>query len=263
MQRIVFCYHKTGTVLFGNVLRAACAHLGLTFQERFGFVAAVDGGADVVLLAHGLLGALPPAFRAVRVVRDPRDVWVSGYLYHRHCREPWCVNAAPPPAGPIGFPFVPMAFAHRRERWKRDWLARLGGHSYQARLLALDRKMGRLGSIFGELPASAGGTLEDMADWRFAAAVPDIRLEDVAADFDGQWARIFALLGFAPGAIPGLVALAAAEDVGRMSDAAVASRPHVHGRSLAKWRGVLSPAQASRFAASHGALVARLGYPAG
>lgn len=254
MQRLVFCYHKTGTVLFGNVLRAACARVGLSFEERFGFVASVEGGADVVLLAHGLLGALPESFRAVRVVRDPRDVWVSGYLYHRHCREPWCVNAAPVPAGPIGFPFVPMAFAHRRERWKRDWIARLGGRSYQANLLGLDRAAG----LDFELAGYAGATFEDMQGWRFGAAVPDVRLEDFASDFDAAWRRVFGLLGFEEE----LAGLAAAEDVGRMSDAEVAARPHIHGRSTSKWREVLSPEQAAAFGARYGGLVARLGYPA-
>jgi hypothetical protein len=258
MQRLVFCYHKTGTVLFGNVLRLACARLGLSFQERFGFAASVEGGADVVLLAHGLLGALPAGpFRAVRVVRDPRDVWVSGYLYHLHCREPWCVNEAVAPNAAIRFPQVPMAFVHRRERWKRDWLARLEGRSYQANLRARGREAG----LDFELAGYAGATLEDMAEWRFGSVVPDVRLEEVAADFDGAWARVFAMLGFDERAIPGLVGLAAAEDVGRMSDAAVAARPHIHGRAISKWRGVLSPAQARGFAQRHDALLAGLRYP--
>lgn len=259
-QILVFCYHKSGTVLLGNVMRRVCGQLDLVMQERFGLVPAIDPAADVVLVAHSLVGQLPERpFRAIRIIRDPRDIWVSGYLYHRHCGEAWCINAVPDAQAPIGFPQVPMAFAHRRERWKRGWVERLGGRSYQANLLMRDRAAG----LEFELEGYAGGTLEDMRDWRFGASVADVRLEDIAADFDGAMARVFGRLGFAAAEVPGLVALAAAEDIGRMDDATVAARPHIHGRGISKWREMLTAEQARGFAQRHGGLLAGLGYAPG
>ena len=41
------------------------------------------------------LGRLPADFRIVRFVRDPRDLVVSGYLYHRRGAEPWFREVGP------------------------------------------------------------------------------------------------------------------------------------------------------------------------
>ena len=260
MQRLVFCYHKAGTVLFGNVLRLVCARLGLTFQERFGFVPAIDPAADVVLLAHSLLGRLPERpFRAVRIIRDPRDIWVSGYLYHRHCVEPWCLATARDVVPPIGFPLVPMAFVHRRERWKRGWVERLGGRSYQANLLGRDREAG----LAFELEGYAGATFEDMAAWPHArAGIPDMTMERIAGDFDGMMEDALRQLGFDAARLPELVELAGAEDLARMGEARLAASPHIHGRRISKWREMLTAEQAGGFGQRYAALLAGLGYPA-
>src|ERR1700722_13569783 len=92
-QMLIFSYHKTGTVLLRNIARAICSRLGLTFGESYGEVRDIDPALDLVVLGHSLLGfELSRPIRGVRVVRDPRDIWVSSYLYHRHCQEPWCLN---------------------------------------------------------------------------------------------------------------------------------------------------------------------------
>jgi hypothetical protein len=257
-QILVFCYHKSGTVLFGNVLRRICDRLGLVMQERYGLVPAIDPAADVVLLAHSLLGRLPERpFRGVRIVRDPRDIWVSGYLYHRHCEEPWCIAAALDAVPPIGFPAVPMAFVHRRERWKRGWVERLGGRSYQANLLGRDREAG----LDFELAGYAGATFEDMAAWP-NPGIPDVKMEQIAGDFDGAMAGVLRQLGFAEALLPELVALAGAEDLARMDDARLAASPHIHGRRISKWREMLTAEQAGAFGRRYASLLAGLGYPA-
>ena len=257
-QILVFCYHKSGTVLFGSVMQRIATRLGLTMQSRFGFVPFIDPTADIVLLGHALLGALPARrFRAVRIIRDPRDIWVSGYLYHRRCREIWCINTHLNPASPINFPQVPMAFAHRRERWKRDYLRRLGGMSYQQNLLMRDREAG----LAFELAGYTAGTLEDMSAWPWRdAGIADIMLEHIAADFDGTFSTVLAHLGFAADELPDLLRLAATEDINRMDDSAIAGHTHIHGRRLSKWAEMLDAAQVAGFERTHGGLIARLGY---
>src|SRR3954453_13600334 len=92
-QLLVFSYHKWGTSLMWHVMTKAAATLGLTLQNRYGFVPAIEPEPDVVLLPHSLVGQNPAhPYRAIRLIRDPRDIWVSGYLYHLHCTEAWCVN---------------------------------------------------------------------------------------------------------------------------------------------------------------------------
>jgi hypothetical protein len=257
-QILVCSYHKTGTVLFGNIMAKLCVRLSLQMAERFGMVQRIDPALDVVLLAHSLL-ATPPArpFRAIRLVRDPREIWVSGYLYHRRCREPWCLNGNFTPPPPIGFPHVPYAFAHRRERFKRDYLASLGGRSYQQNLLTLDQAAG----LDFELARYTGCTLADMQAWTLRTPdVLDVRLEDVTANFDANMQAILHHLGFTGADLDTALEIARSEDISRMDEDTIAANPHIHSRNAAKWRSLLSPEQIRDFERRYGALITELGY---
>lgn len=257
-QRLVFSYHKTGTSLFLAVMNKVGERLGLRVVTQYGLVTQIDPDADIVLLAHSLIEALPARpFRAIRVVRDPRDIWVSGYLYHQHAAEGWCVNTDFDPTPPIEFPRVALSFRHQPESWKRAYLAGLGGKSYQQNLLDRDQA----GGLAFELARYTGATLDTMRAWNWSSPmILDVKMETISSDYDGAMRAIFRHLGFAPAEVEAAVAVAATEDVKRMSDAALATRPQVHSRTLSKWRDILSTAQISAFEARYGDVIARLGY---
>ncbi len=257
-QRFVFCNHKVGTRLFGRVMALAAPLLGWQRQAVRGLVRAVKPEADLVVFAHSLVGfdlaALP--HRGIRVLRDPRDIWLSGYLYHRRCSEAWCVQVPGEPPSPIRFPHVPYSRQHMPEAWKRAYLAGLEGRSYQQNLLDRDRAAG----LAFEETRYAAWTLEALADWPQDPDTLDIRMEEVAADFDGTMARVFRHLGCDAREVALAVEAARAEDIARMTDAALAEKPHIHARELSKWRAMLTPEEVDRFEARHGALIRRLGY---
>jgi hypothetical protein len=255
----VFTYHKTGTVLVENVMRAVAERFGLSVALHYGLVERIDPAPEIVLLAHSLVGrdfAARP-YRAIRIVRDPRDIWVSGYLYHRHCPEGWCTNTNFDPAPPITYPRVDYSFQHYPESWKRDYLAWLGGRSYQRNLLERDQEAG----LAFELAGYTGCTLDAVRGWRLAA--PDllqVQLEAVSRDFDGALAIIFRHLGFSEAECEEAVTLARPQDIARMSDEAVAQNPHIYSRTLSKWRDFLSDAQIGAFERRYGELIVDLGY---
>jgi hypothetical protein len=258
----VFTYHKTGTVLFDHIMRAVAARFGLIVALHYGLVERIDPAADIVLLAHSLVGpdfAARP-FRAIRVVRAPRDIWVSGYLYHRHCREDWCTNTNFDPSPPIIHPRVDFSFQHYPESWKRAYLAWLGGKSYQRNLLERDQEAG----LAFELAGYTGRTLDAMRGWRLAT--PDllqVQLESVTRDFDGTLTAIFRHLRFSDGECARAAELAKPHDIARMSDKAVAENRHVHSRTISKWRDFLSAAQIDEFERRYGDVIAGLGYRLG
>jgi hypothetical protein len=256
-QSLVFTYHKSGTVLFENVMQRVAARLGLRSATRYGLVTELDQRTDIFIIAHSLLGfELSRPFRGVRVIRDPRDIWVSSYLYHRRCPEGWCVNTDLRPQPPIGYPQVDFSMRHRPERWKREYLKRLGGKSYQQNLLERDRDAG----LAFELAGYSGATLEAMCAWRPMPQVIDVKLEAIAADFDGVMHQVFRHLGFDAAQCDIAVECAAAEDVARMDDATLAKRSHIHSRELSKWRSVLTTAQVAAFEGRYGGLIRALGY---
>ena len=81
--------------------------LGPRLANHYGLVERLDPEPDVVLLPHSALrGPLDRPYRAIRLIRDPRDIWVSGYLCHLHCDEAWCRNSDMDPTPSIQWPQV-------------------------------------------------------------------------------------------------------------------------------------------------------------
>jgi hypothetical protein len=261
-QLIVFSYHKSGTSLFLHVMTKVSERLGLTLSNHYGLVGRLDVEPDVVLLPHSVLRCpLDRPYRAIRLIRDPRDIWVSGYLYHLRCDELWCRNTDLDPTPPIGWPKVDYSVAHWPEDWKRRYLERLSGRSYQQNLLGRSLAEG----LEFELEGYTGCTLATMREWRLNGAdALDVKLEDVMADFDGAMRRIFDHFGFTAEQSRAALEVARSEDVRRMDDAAIAERPQIYSRTISKWRDVLPAAQIARFEERHGDLIRELGYePAG
>jgi hypothetical protein len=256
-QFFVFTYHKSGTVLFETVMQRVAARFGWRCATWYGQISALDEQSDVFIIAHSLLGfELRRPFRGVRIIRDPRDIWVSSYLYHQRCTELWCVTADSRLTPPISYPQVDFSMMHRPERWRRDYVRRLGGKSYQQNLRDRDQVEG----LAFELAGYTGNTLDAMRRWRALPEVIDVKLEDLGNDFDGTMRLVFRHFGLDDGQCEVAVAAAAAEDVARMDDAALAGRTHIHSRELSKWRRVLSAAQIDGFEARYADLISGLGY---
>ena len=256
-QILVFSYHKSGTTLFDRVMRSVAERFGLSIRVQYGLAHDIDRATDIVLLPHSLLGfGLARDYRAVRIIRDPRDIWVSGYLYHRHTAEAWCTNTNFDPRPPITYPRVDFSMQHRPERWKRTWLSRLKGKSYQQNLLDLDQAEG----LAFELDGYTGCTLAAMQTWRQLPGVLDVKLEDIARDFDGTMCTIFRHLGFSADEVEAAVQLAVKEDINRMDDATLAANAHINSRTLSKWRTLLLGRQVCDFEQRYGGLILSLGY---
>jgi hypothetical protein len=256
-QILIFTYHKSGTTLFDRIMRTLAARHGLSIRVQYGMAYDIDRNADIVLLPHSLLGfALGRPFSAVRVVRDPRDIWISSYLYHRRTNEGWCVNTNFDPTPPITYPRVDFSMVHRPERWKRRWLAQLGGKSYQQNLLERDMADG----LAFELAGYTGSTLAAMQVWRRLPGVLDVKLEDIAANFDGTMADIFRHLNLSGSSYEAAMQIAASEDINRMDDATLAANPHIYSRQLSKWRDVLTEAQIREFVNNYCGLLRDLSY---
>jgi glycosyltransferase involved in cell wall biosynthesis len=259
-QLLVLTYHKTGTTLFYYIMQAVGRQLGLTLTGQYGLVRKIDPAADIVLLSHSLLcpDFVSRPFRALRVVRDPRDIWVSGYLYHRHCTEQWCTNTDFNLLPPIKYPQVDYSFEHYPEEWKREYLASLRGKSYQQNLRERDQEAG----LAFELGGYTGCTLDAMRSWDLTSPnVLQVKLEDVMQRFDSSLKTIFLHFGFSEAECDLAIDFAAEHDITRWDDDAIARNQHVHSRRISKWREFLSPAQLSDFERRYGDLIVSLGYP--
>jgi hypothetical protein len=260
VQMYFFCYHKTGSALCAAVAKRIAARLGWDADYLLGLVRSVDPSKQIVTFAHSLvdfnLSSHP--HKGVRLIRDPRDVWLSGYLYHRRCREGWCINEEFDVRPPILFPRVPYSQQHRPEEWKQRYIAGLGGMSYQKNLLARDEDAG----LSFEMERYAEWTISAMTSWKPDSDTIDVKIEDFMEDFGETLTRILRHFGMREADIPAALAVAAAEDINRMSDSQLAGNPHIHSRSISKWRAMLKPEQLRKFEARFGDAIEQLGYAA-
>jgi hypothetical protein len=91
---LVHCgHHKSGTVWFREVLRSVADPYGLRFQEVDHAREPIRSRTDLAFYSQSVnfnrdqLGDRP--FRGTHMIRDPRDLAVSGYEYHLVTSEEW------------------------------------------------------------------------------------------------------------------------------------------------------------------------------
>lgn len=253
------CYHKVGTVLLSKVFRDLCAEWGWTFQAVRGYAAAPPADVDVVLFEHSLvdLNTVAQPYVGVHLIRDPRDVIVSGFLYHQRCQERWCINTNFDLTEPINHPQVPFSQQHRSLDWKRAYLTSLNQQSYQANLHARSPAAG----LMFELEHYGAWTIESMLAWDYHnPQVLELKFEAIMADFDASFATLFAHLGFTPAQQQRALQLAAAHDLNRMSDRQLAENAHISAKQTQKWRQYVLPEHKSAFLDRFGEALMTLGY---
>ena len=144
-------------------------------------------------------------FRGSHMVRDPRDIVVSGYFYHLWTREKWA-----------------------RQVDGSLW----GGVSYQEYLNSVDREQGLLAEIEraagSTWPTWRRGTMSSPSSW-------NPRYEDVISNELPMFTRLFEFYGFNQKAVA--VGLEAVEKLSIHTRAAAGEKKrHVRSGKTAQWR---------------------------
>jgi hypothetical protein len=247
-RRRVHCsYHKCLTSYFRRVLeRVARAPLALRggyrhFDSRLDlFERDVERHALASLNNHALDLDRFEDVRVTRFVRDPRDLVVSGYFYHRRGAEPWCELASPRDA---------------------DW--RVVNGTVPSRLAAGESFAGHLREVSledGLLAELEFRTrhFESMRRWPDAdPRMLVVRYEDVLGHEMAVFDRLFRFLGLSPMA-RGIGAF----HVRRLRASRRRERgDHIRDPRSGQWREVFTPAVTRRFERTWGDLLERLGYP--
>ena len=198
------CHHKVGTVWLTNVLSAVAASFGLRLYS--GEQRGLDDGVDIFLQDHSRIDRTSLRdFRGSHMVRDPRDVVISGYFHHRRTSETWVLQP--------------------REEY--------GGRSYQQHLNGLDREAG----ILAEVERSASTVVRDMLSWRYETeGFLEIRYEDLLLDEEAGFRRLFSHYGFSLQSVECCVATARRFSLGRVKGRST----HIRSGQPGDWRAHFS-----------------------
>ena len=261
MKTIIHCgHHKCGSVLFGKVLRKICQHLGLAFCGTPGPARrGMYEFYDVVFFANSTIefARVTRPYLGTHMIRDPRDVIVSCYLYHMRCKEGWCTNVPDLSAASIDFPQVPYSQYSRPERWKREYLHSLHGSSYQDNINGRDEHEG----IVFEMNNYGRWTIESMLGWNYNNPnMAEIKFEDVMRDFTGSFERVFTHYGFSESVVRELLAIIDEENMNNLSDQDIQESCHIHSRQTSKWKQYFSAHHKALFKDLFGDALVKLGY---
>lgn len=223
-QLVHVAHHRAGTLWFTQVLSHVARFYGLSFES--GSFRSAKPTADVVVLWDSPSMFEPDRpWKGSHVIRDPRDMVVSGYHYHRWSEEPWL--------------HVP-----------RD---SLGGQTYQEALNAFDEADG----LSLEIREFASWSRE-MADWDYGRPETlELRYEDIMANEGEEFRRLFEHYGFSERATRVGLEVAANHSLTRLG---TREGSHMRSGKPGQWQDTFTEQHVALFKHLTGNLVVRLGY---
>jgi len=261
MKMIIHCgHHKCGSVLFGTVLRKIRKMLKLTFRGTKGpEKKGIYSSYDVVVFSNSTIdfARIEKPYTGTHMIRDPRDVIVSGYLYHARCKEEWCVNVPDTTKTPVEFPQIPYSQYLRPEKWKREYMHSLNGSSYQDNINSRDQQEG----LIFEMNNYGRWTIESMLAWNYENPhIMELQFEEVMRDFMGSFEQVFSHYGFPTSISRELLGLIASENISNLSEKEIQESQHIHSRQTSKWKEYFSPRHKALFKDMFGDALIKLGY---
>ena len=255
----IFCYHKSGTALLSKVFSQFCQSRNWKFLSLMGRQTQIPQNADVILFGHSLIdpSEISASFVGLHVIRDPRDIIVSGYQYHCRTSEKWCINSDFTPKLPILFPKVPYSQQHRSEEWKLGYLKSLSERSYQENLLSMSQRDG----LLFEMNNYGAWTIESMKAWNYNLDnILELKYEQLMNSYDNAFHSIFDHFGFSRSEIDAGMDVASKHDLRRKSAKELEKMNHVSSSKTSRWKEFFEPVHKEMFIKNFGNLLVELGY---
>jgi hypothetical protein len=225
---LVGTHHKTGNVWLLNIFGKICDEFGLTLYK--GMAATLPKEFHVFFRGNSHLepAQIRAPFKGLHMIRDPRDIIVSGCFYHQKSKEEWL---------------------HIKER-------RYGGLSYQEKInsyQSLDDQ------ILFEMEQAGRYCIEEILAWNYSdPAFYELKYEDLICDEQlVLFHSVFTFLGFPGKAIPRLLQIAFENS---LFSGALKSTPHIRSGKIKQWKQYFRSHHKARFLKLFGDALQRLGY---
>lgn len=248
-----FGYHKAMTSFFNRVFHNICLEFGWPEKQY---------NSDGELRKDEILKIAQPAivsmynctitpdeigipFRGSHIIRDPRDLLVSGYKYHLWTEEPW---ANIPMAEELSARLDPGSFSLQDQTH---------GISYRELLRSVDEVTGYLIELNFRRKH-----FQLMEDWDYDnPAVFEIRYEDIFNNEEAVFEKLFAHYGFNRRMQWAAMKYVKAFSFSSLKQqGATGSQKHASVGNPSQWRNKLPAAVQDAFRERHSSLLIRLGY---
>ena len=254
----IFGYHKCGTKLLTKIFLQLSIKYGWKFKSVSGFSHDIPS-ADVVHFIHSQVdfSKLPKKYIGIHMVRDPRDVIISGYLYHKRTTEEWCINKNFDTNNNIKYPQVPHSQMYRSREWMVRYLESLGGRSYQENINDIDQE----DAILFEMDHYAKWTVEDMLKWDYNNSnCIELKFENLMNNFDQEVESIFKHCNFNIKEMLAAKRIANYEDLNKMSQLQIKNNPHISSVKTNKWKQYFTEKISTKFQNQYEDVLDKLNY---
>ena len=250
--------HKVMTSYFNNILYNLCVDFDWEFHkffEKADFEKALQNCLSSrkinVICCYNFapdLNLISTTFKGSNIIRDPRDMLVSGYNYHLWTDEEWAC--------------LPMVEEHwerlqLKNRFSNIGVAELRNMSYKELLNRLDDIEGYLLEL--DLRAKH---IANMAAWDYSnPAILELKYENVFQKEEDTFSGLFEHYGFSPSMIQhGMkyVREFSFENMKKKGEAGM--KKHASTGKSSQWKDKLPSEVVDVFNARHAVLLEQLGY---
>ncbi|CCE24396.1 sulfotransferase domain-containing protein [Methylotuvimicrobium alcaliphilum] len=228
---IIHCgYHRGGTTWFNNVLSAVAGNLGLRYQlcepEN------IAPNTEIYLCNDSKIKLTHLSnYVGTHMIRDPRDLIVSGYNYHKHTHEPW-------------------AHIPRKE---------YDGKSYQEQLNSLNQYNGLMLEIERTSPS-----IIRMAKWDYSnTKILELKYEEVIQNEKEWWRKIFTHYGFSNKAVEDAISIAMQYQINAVKGKQVSrfmTDKHIRSGKEGQWKKMFQQEHKEYFHELFGDILIKLEY---
>lgn len=242
------CHHRAGTLWFSRILKSIAKyyHLSFSFADQKYF----HQKPAIILDNHSHidLSALPKSFRGSHIIRDPREMIISGYYYHLWTKEKWA-NIPIKELGP-----------NIEQYWPLLPVSKIGCLTYKEYLNSLNKEEG----IFAEIHRASTTCIRDMVAWNYRHPnFLELRYEDLLQDEEKSFLELFKHYNFSEQAINQSLGIALSysfkkitgRDIGQVKE-----KSHIRSGGLGQWKSEFSEAHKKYFKMLHGNDLINLGY---
>lgn len=241
------CHHKVGTTWFGKILSAISEEFGIPIirqdQSKICNEPAIffqnHSKVDLSVLAN---------YRGAHIIRDPRDVVLSGYYYHLWTKEEWAVTPIKNLRGNID------------ELWPLLPVKKIKDMSYQQYLNSLSREEG----IIAEMNRAYNTDLRDIAQWDYTNKnFFEFKYETIIENEEEIFRLLFLHYGFNDDAIEKSVEIATRFSFNKRSGRSIGevnNKSHLRSGKLQQWKEEFNADHKKYFKKLHGEDLVKLGY---
>jgi hypothetical protein len=241
---IIHCsYHKVGTFWFAKVLRAVAREFDLDFSSlNQGDSPQALHPRSILLYQHSQVDLESlPAFRGSHLIRDPRDVVVSGYHYHLWTKERWANT--------------PIKFLPKFKEILP--IKGIDDLTYQEYLNSLSREEG----MRTEMLRATATVIKRMANWDYKNPYfLELKYEQVIQDERNAFLSLFRHYGFNDAAVTECVDIAMNYSITKTRNKRPNGKSHIRSGASSQWVKEFSSSLKEEFKELNGDVLIKLGY---